>query len=261
MKIGFFDSGVGGISVLYQALKIMPNEDYLYYADTEHVPYGVKNKEEVKSYVLEAADFIVSQGVKALVVACNTATSIAIDDLRARYDLPVVGMEPAVKPAVCRLKGMACNKRVLVTATPMTIKEKKLQHLLHQWDQKHIVDLLPLPKLVTLAEAGVFTGEEVDNYLQEVLAPFHLKDYCTVVLGCTHFNFFKDGISRFFDNDAVIIDGSLGTVCYLERILYERGLKEKNDGQIEFYCSGQLVSGAKQQFYQSLLQRLEQLDN
>ena len=117
VRIAFFDSGIGGLTVLHQAKKLMPQEDYLYYADTDHVPYGSKTKEEIRRYVEEAADFIAAQDVKALVVACNTATSVAIQSLRARYSFPILGMEPAVKPAV---KNIAVSKRVLVTATPVT---------------------------------------------------------------------------------------------------------------------------------------------
>ena len=131
MRIAFFDSGIGGLTVLHQAKKLMPQEDYLYYADTDHVPYGSKTKEEIRRYVEEAVDFIAAQDVKALVVACNTATSVAIQSLRARYSFPILGMEPAVKPAV---KNIAVSKRVLVTATPVTLREQKLHDLLLQVD-------------------------------------------------------------------------------------------------------------------------------
>ena len=162
MQIGFFDSGIGGLTVLHQAKRAMPQEDYLYYADTDHVPYGRKTKEEIKQYVQEAVDFIAEQGVKALVVACNTATSVAIKDLRARYSFPILGMEPAVKPAV---NDTHCTKRILVTATPVTIREEKLQNLLHQVDQHHQVDLLPLPRLVEFAEQGNFTDGQAEACL------------------------------------------------------------------------------------------------
>lgn len=91
MRIGFFDSGIGGLTVLHQALKLLPQEDYLFYADTDHVPYGEKTKDEVREYILQAVDFMASQHIKALVVACNTATSIVIEELRQRYDFPVSG--------------------------------------------------------------------------------------------------------------------------------------------------------------------------
>ena len=128
MKIGFFDSGIGGITVLNEAIKQLPNEDYIYFADTDNTPYGVKPKDEVKKYILAAIDFIYAKGVDAIVIACNTATSIAIEDLREKYNIPILGMEPAVKPAI--EKNHSTNKRVLVTATPLTLKEEKLKNLM-----------------------------------------------------------------------------------------------------------------------------------
>ena len=122
---------------------------------------------------------IAEQGVKALVVACNTATSVAIKDLRARYSFPILGMEPAVKPAV---NDTHCTKRILVTATPVTIREEKLQNLLHQVDQHHQVDLLPLPRLVEFAEQGNFTDGQAEAYLRETLSAFDLEQYCTCLL-------------------------------------------------------------------------------
>ena len=259
MKIAFFDSGIGGVSVLHRALHMMPEEDYLYFADTDHVPYGTKTTAEVRRYVLEACDFILSQGVKALVVACNTATSVAIGDLRARYDIPILGMEPAVKPAVCSLSGQG-EKRVLVTATPMTLRQEKLHLLLRQWDQGHVVDLLPLPRLVEFAEAGCFTGEAVTDYLREALTPFPLEEYCTLVLGCTHFNFFKDTFRSLLAADTRLIDGSDGTVRHLQHVLSEEGLREKGSGQVSFYASGRAMTApAEQAYYRKLLSRLDEM--
>ncbi|TWH29418.1 glutamate racemase [Bacillus subtilis J22] len=100
MKIGFFDSGIGGMTVLYEAIKVLPYEDYIFYADTLNVPYGEKSKGKVKEYIFNAAEFLASQNIKALVIACNTATSIAIEDLRRNFDFPIIGIEPAVKPAI-----------------------------------------------------------------------------------------------------------------------------------------------------------------
>ena len=100
MKIGFFDSGIGGLTVLSEALKRLPHHDYLYYADTLHAPYGPKPKEEVRGYIFEAIEFLVRKGADIIVIACNTATSIAVNDLREKYQIPIIGMEPAVKPAI-----------------------------------------------------------------------------------------------------------------------------------------------------------------
>ena len=125
MKIGFFDSGIGGLTVLSEALKRLPNHEYLYYADTVHAPYGPKPKEEVREYVFKAIEFLVNEGAQIIVIACNTATSIAVSELRQKYSIPIIGMEPAVKPAIESVENS--TKRVLVTATPLTLKEEKLK--------------------------------------------------------------------------------------------------------------------------------------
>lgn len=253
MKIAFFDSGIGGLTVLHQAMRQMPQEDYLYYADMDHVPYGLRSKEEIEAYVEQAVDFIAGQDVKALVVACNTATSVAIQRLRNKYDFPILGMEPAIKPAI-----QNGNKRVLVTATPVTLREEKLQHLLQQVDKRHIVDLLPLPGLVPLAEAGEFNGEKPVQYLQQALARYRLENYSTLVLGCTHFNFFKDTLHQLLPQGMPIIDGSQGTVNHLYRLLQEKQLLEENMGRVSYYISGRAVTEDLDR-YQKLLQRLDEM--
>lgn len=252
MKIAIFDSGIGGLTVLHQAMQQMPEEDYLYYADILHVPYGTKTKEEIISYVDEAAAFIAEQGVKALVIACNTATSVAIAELRQKYSFPIIGMEPAVKPAVKH-----SHKRVLVIATPMTLQEQKLHDLLLQVDMENIVDLLPLPQLVTLAEARIFNGPQVEDYLQLEFSRYDLTSYDTIVLGCTHFNYFKDTLRRLLPADISLLDGSKGTVKHLQCLLEERGLREKNKGEITYYQSGRLAASTDD--YQALLQRLDEM--
>ncbi|MDD4774397.1 MAG: glutamate racemase [Eubacteriales bacterium] len=232
MRIGFFDSGIGGITVLREALRLMPREDYLYYADTANLPYGTKTKDEVRRCVIDAADFIASIGVRALVVACNTATSVAVGDMRTRFDFPVIGMEPAVKPAVEHNGGS--NKRILVTATPLTLKEEKLHNLIARLNGEDIVDLLPLPGLVTLAENFSFDRDAVYPYLRERLSACNLGDYDAVVLGCTHFVFYKE-IFRELVPHAGIYDGNAGTVKNLMRLL-DSG--DRGTGDVVFYNSG-----------------------
>lgn len=239
MKIGFFDSGIGGITVLHEALKILPQEDYLYYADTSNVPYGPKPKTEVKKYIFGAVDFIISQKVKAIVITCNTATSIAIDDLRAKYNIPIIGMEPAVKPAVEITKNS--NKRILVTGTALTLKEDKLKHLITRLDNEHIVDLLPLPGLVQLSERFEFNEEIVMAYLKEELNKYYLNNYETIVLGCTHFSFYKNIFKKLLPSDTNIIDGNIGTVKNLKNTLEEMKLLKEGNGNITFFNSGSKI--------------------
>jgi glutamate racemase len=259
MQIGFFDSGIGGITVLHEALKVLPNEDYIYYADTLNVPYGPKPKAEVKKYIFNAIEFIIKQGVKAIVIACNTATSVAIADLRAKYSIPIIGMEPAVKPAIRNNKDI--NKRVLVTATALTLKEEKLQNLIAKLDSGHIVDLLALPGLVQFAESFEFDEQIVLPYLQGQLSKYDLSKYGTIVLGCTHFPIYKDIFRKLLPPCVSIIDGNIGTVKNLERILTEMNALNEGSGNIVFYNSGLRVEDKiKLDKYRGLFERLDAIN-
>lgn len=259
MKIGFFDSGIGGVTVLYEALKILPNEDYIYYADTSHVPYGPKPKEEVKKYVFDAIDFIINQGAKAVVIACNTATSVAVKELRLKYDIPIIGMEPAVKPAIEKNKDN--TKRALVTATALTLKEEKLHNLIHKLDGDDIVDLLPLPRLVEFAEKREFNEDVVLPYLKEEFSKFDLSKYETVVLGCTHFPYYKDMVGKLFTQNIDIIDGAKGTTRYLKKLLEEKNCINEGSGQVTFYNSGvKAESEAELEKFKLLFKRLDEIN-
>lgn len=240
--------------MLDQALKLLPHEDYIFYADTDHVPYGEKSKDLVKQYVSEAVDFIASQGVKAIVIACNTATSIVIDDLRARYDFPILGIEPAVKPAVLALDKE--KKKVLVLATRLTLQEEKYKKLVKSLDSDNRVVSLPLPGLVELAEALDFKDEDVLPYLREQLQSIDIREVGTVVLGCTHFPFFRTALRQIFGNEVGLIDGSIGTAKQLKRLLGDR--LEDGSGTIAFYESGRpVLEEARLSKYRLLLNRLK----
>jgi glutamate racemase len=263
MKIGIFDSGIGGVTVLHEATKLLPNEDYIYYADTKNVPYGVKPKNIVKEYILEAVDFMMQQEVKIIVIACNTATSIAIEELRSIYSIPILGMEPAVKPAV--EKSITINKRVLVTGTPLTIKEEKLKNLITRLDNEAIVDLIALPKLVDFAENQQFEGPEVVDYLTDALSSYKLEQYGTIVLGCTHFPYFKNIFEGIVPKGIDIIDGNNGTVKNLKRIIdtirVEDWDKDKRKGTITYYKSGSVVTKKEEMdTFKSLHKRLDAIN-
>lgn len=258
VKIAVFDSGIGGMTVLHQAMKLLPDEDYIFYADTAHVPYGEKTKEDVKKYVLEAADFLAAQNLKALVIACNTATSVAIEDLRQKFSFPILGIEPAVKPAVQQSEKK--RKKVLVMATRLTLKEVKFHQLVERIDKHDIVDGLALPGLVEFAEKFIFSEEQVLPYLEEQLEPFDLKEYGTVVLGCTHFPFFKDSVRKLFPKETDIIDGGIGTARNLKRILGERHQIGDGTGTLSYYKSSVKVEDQETLVqYQNLLERLDNL--
>lgn len=206
--IGFFDSGIGGLTVLQEALQRLPNAQYLYYADSDHAPYGTKSKEEVLLHFIHAMDFIMDHGVQAIVVACNTATSVGIEAARARYTIPIIGMEPAVKPALIA----AGNKRVLVFATKLTLQLEKFRDLVERVDADNRVDYLPLQELVQFAERFEFSDELILPYLHAQLAEIDLTQYGAVVLGCTHFPFFRQQFEAVLPPDVQIVDGNIGTI-------------------------------------------------
>lgn len=255
MKIGFFDSGIGGISVLHRALQVLPYEDYIYYADTEHTPYGEKTTEEILSYADEALRFFTEHNVKAVVVACNTATSVAAPYLRKKYSIPIIGMEPAVKLAICNSK----HKRVLVCATPVTCKMEKLHRLLNAVDLNHEVDLLPLPGLVHFAEAMEFDSPAVEAYLREELSRYPIEEYTSLVLGCTHFNYFKKVFRRILLPETSLIDGCSGTIRQLWKLLEFGFLLEYGEGSTEYYFSGKPATEEQLRQIEQIHSHLEEM--
>jgi glutamate racemase len=214
--IGFFDSGVGGISVLKEAVAFLPYENFIYFGDSKNAPYGVKSVKEVKELTFRAVEFLLNKDVKAVVVACNTATSAAIEDLRVNYrECPIIGIEPALKPAVeLEKKG-----KIIIMATPMTLAENKFKRLMIKYSAEHDIEPLPCPGLVELIENGILEGERVEEYLRNKLKPFENSEVAAVVLGCTHYPFVKSSIKAVLKDDASIIDGSAGTVKQLKRQL------------------------------------------
>ncbi|MBK7937653.1 MAG: glutamate racemase [Lewinellaceae bacterium] len=249
--IGLFDSGIGGLTVLYEALKVLPSEKYIYFSDGDNAPYGTRPKEEVRELVMEAIRFIASMDVKAIVVACNTATSVAIEDLRRLYDFPIIGMEPAVKPAVLSDK----RKRVLVFATELTLKEEKFHDLVARVDTQQIVDYLPLQELVMYAEHFDFDENKIISYLQQKLSSIRLENYGAVVLGCTHFIFFRNLMEKIIPPEIAIIDGNLGTVKNLKNKLGD----QLNDGPggVSYFLSGKAKEPVYFERYLRFLNTLE----
>ncbi len=235
MRIAFFDSGIGGITVLKKAIELIPECNYIYYADTKNAPYGIKPKDEVRKYILDAAEFLSGKDIQALVVACNTATSVAISDLRMRFDFPILGMEPAIKPAILNNTG----KKILVLATSLTLKESKLQALIKTLDKKQRVEKMEMDRLVAYAENFDFNSAEVNLYLKEKLARISLGEYETIVLGCTHFIYYKKLIQKISGKDITVIDGNDGTARnLLNTVKKMKTTKNDDKGKITFYSSG-----------------------
>ncbi|TVX96879.1 glutamate racemase [Cohnella terricola] len=236
MTIGFFDSGIGGLTVLEESLRRLPAQDYVYMADTLHVPYGPKSQEEVKGYVLKAVETMMGEGIEALVVACNTATSIAVNELRELYPIPIVGMEPAVKPAV--EMNRTTGKRVLVFATQLTLSMPKYYALVSRVDDEGIVDSLPLPELVRFCEELQFDRRVLGEFFKEKLSEYDLDRYGIVVLGCTHYPFYKNILREILPTHIQIVDGNAGTIRRLAALLTRYGVVSgRGSGDVKFMCT------------------------
>lgn len=232
--IGVFDSGLGGISVLRELVRMMPNEKFVYYGDSGNAPYGTKNREEIQKLCVDVCDFLVNKGAKAIVIACNTATSAAADMLRERYKgIHIIGMEPALKPAVENKNG-----GVVVMATPFTLKEAKFNNLVDKFAVDVNIVRMPCPELVKIVENDELVNEEiVSNQLKEYYEKVDLSVIKNVVLGCTHFVFYKDYLKDVLGNDIEIIDGNLGTAKNLFNVLKNNNILNNGLGSVEFYNS------------------------
>ena len=227
--IAVFDSGVGGISVLRELVKIMPGERYLYFGDSANAPYGTRPTQEICQLTEQAAEKLLQRNIKALVVACNTATAAAIDRLRQRYpELIVIGIEPALKPAVTQFP----NGNVGLMATPATLRGEKLKRLLNQHPHSQLC-LIPAPGLVELVEAGLANTPQMDAFLTPILAPFAGK-LDALVLGCTHYPFAIPAIRRVLGPDTVLFDGGEGTARETKRRLLQQDLLEEGPSSLIF---------------------------
>lgn len=232
--IGVFDSGMGGISVLAEIINLMPNEKYIYYGDSLNAPYGIKSKEEVIELSTKVCEFLIKKGVKAIVVACNTATSAAISELRNKFNIPIIGMEPAIKPAL----EVCMNKKIAVMATPMTLDQKKFNNLLNKLTTKDKIIKIPAPELVEFVESGDINSNELQNVLKNYFKDINLNEVGAIVLGCTHFVFLKELLKGVVGERIIIIDGNYGTAKHLKNTLKKlKALRSNNEGEVLIYNS------------------------
>ena len=249
--IAVFDSGVGGISVLRELRRELPNERFLYFGDSANAPYGNKTVEEVRRLTLAAAEMLMGRGVKALVVACNTATAAAIELLRQTYpDEIIIGIEPAVKLAA----GHFPHGRIGVMATQVTLRLERFDDLVHRFDDTALVERIPAPGLVELIEQGKAESPETEALLRRILEPWRGK-LNALVLGCTHYPFVKKTVARILGDRTELLDGSLGTARETRRRLEEAGLLR--DGQGEVVIEDSTLEGAMAALARRLLDQSE----
>ena len=242
--VGVFDSGVGGISVLGHLTKELPRENFLFFGDSLYAPYGEKSRDWVLNRSRDIVDSLIEQGAKAIVIACNTATSVAASTLRAEYaHIPIIGVEPALKPAVTDPR----VNRVLVMATPITLRLDKFQQLAKKWGEGHEVIGVPCPGLADCIERGDLESPELHELVGQLVGEYAGK-VDAVVLGCTHYPFCAHVI-REKVGDVMLFDGGAGTARQLHRKLAERDLETRsraqgnlrfassneNEGEIELY--------------------------
>ncbi|MBE7002483.1 MAG: glutamate racemase [Ruminococcaceae bacterium] len=225
--IAVFDSGVGGISVLKELVSLMPKENYLYFGDSANAPYGDKTAEQVRELTLQNAQMLLAGKTKALVVACNTATAVAIDLLRRQYpDRVIIGIEPALKMATDRFP----TGRIGIMATQVTLREEKLSHLQEQFPRAQVTHI-PAPGLVELIEQGKAGSPETKQLLTRILAPYRGK-LDALVLGCTHYPFVKEEIAEILGTGTALLDGGAGTARQTRRCLAEAGLLNEAGGSV-----------------------------
>lgn len=234
--IGVMDSGMGGISVLRELVALMPNEDFVFYGDSAHAPYGSRTTDEIYQLTDNVVEKLIAQDVKAVVIACNTASSAAGARLRAKYpELPIVAIEPALKPAVIACPG----GRVLVLATEATLREKKFATLMETWKDRASIIKLPLPGLPEFVERGDLDSPELRSFLQRYFDTVGQEPIDGVVLGCTHYPFVKRVIGELLGPQVKIFDGAAGTARQLRRRLYSRRWLRDSDrpGEIRWMNS------------------------
>ena len=230
--IGIFDSGMGGLSVLRTARKLLPCEAFIYYGDTAFAPYGTKTPAFVLERSREVTAYLMKEGVKAIVIACNTATGVAAQTLRAEYTLPIIAMEPALKPASLLRHG----GHVLVMATPVTLSQAKFALLMERYGEGAIP--LPCPGLMDFVERLEMDGERLHAYFNDLFEPYRGMQIDAVVLGCTHYSFLREAIAAHFPCGTPILDGNEGTVRQLARRLDEIGaLRTQGEGNIRLCTS------------------------
>lgn len=229
--VGVFDSGVGGISTLREMIRELPDERFIYYGDTANAPYGTKSTGEVIACVRQVVDRLLAQDIKALVIACNTATGAAAATLRRELAIPVVGMEPALKPASLIRK----NGSVLVLATPLTLHQEKFENLMKLYGEGAV--RVPCPGLMELVEADDTEGAR--QYLRELFRAYPPEQVDAVVLGCTHYVFLRGMIRDLLPERIAITDGNAGTARQLRRVLARDGLlNTEGPGRVELQTSG-----------------------
>jgi glutamate racemase len=238
--IGVFDSGAGGLTVLAALRQELPHEHYIYFGDTAHIPYGTRSDAEIIEYSSQSIQFLIEQGAKLVVVACNTASQAALATLRATFPVPFIGVVPAVKPAARATK----KGRIGVAATNQAAKALYLRQLIDEFAEGIQVYAVGCPELVTLVESGALYGPEVEAVVKQAFQPMIEADVDVIVLGCTHFPALRSVIEHVTCHRIQIIDSGSAVarrthaVLDVEALLRQHGAQEQSKGTLQVWCSG-----------------------
>jgi glutamate racemase len=234
--IGVFDSGLGGLSVLKEVRFRLPEEDLVYIADSAYCPYGERSLEEIQERSIRVTEALIGMGAKLIIVACNTATGAAIDTLREKFDLPIVGLEPAVKPAAASTN----SGRIAVLATPATLKTERFNRLVDDHGSEVDVIKIPCPGFVELVEAGELSGERALSEIRGVLAPLTDSQVDRIVLGCTHYPFLRESVAEVVGEGVEIMDSGAAVARQVERVLMDRSSRAGNGaGTLKIFTTGE----------------------
>jgi glutamate racemase len=239
--IGVFDSGAGGLTILSALRKELPAENYIYFGDTAHIPYGARSDADITNLTTNACRFLIAQGVKLIVIACNTASQAALNSLRATFSLPFVGVVPAVKPAT----RLTRRGRIGVAATNQAAKAAYLHQLIDDFAEGIQVYAVGCPELVTLVERGELDGPAVEETVRCALRPLLAQDIDVLVLGCTHFPALRPVIERVVGKNVQVIDSASAIARRTHAVLDAEGTlhpagqgQPQAGGTLQVWCSG-----------------------
>ena len=235
--IGIFDSGLGGISTLGQAMHILPQEKFIYYGDSGVQPYAFMAASQIKNRCYEICDWFVARQTKAIVIACNTATSAALEDLKKRYDIPVMGIVPAVEDAVAH----GGSGRILLLATEFTLKSETLRDLIQLYAADYEIEKQAPREMIDLVESGHIEGPQMDACIRRFFEDLKIDTFGAVVFGCTHLGFLNGLISDFIGPDIYIADGNRDTIRQLIQVLNDLDLRRttgQRGGLVDISNSG-----------------------
>ncbi|MBX7149029.1 glutamate racemase [bacterium] len=235
--IGVFDSGIGGLTVLSAIQKLLPHENLVYLGDTARVPYGTKSRETVTRYSIQNTLFLMEQNVKAVVVACNTASAHALEYLKGKFSVPVLGV---IEPGALAAHKATVSGSIGVMGTEGTIKSEAYKKALHRLSNKHQVFGVACPLLVSLAEEGWLTGDIVDLVLEKYLAPLKkTQNPDTVILGCTHYPLLKNAVQKCMGNKVTLVDSAHETAQALKEILIQNKIASPSalQGTLQVYAT------------------------